>query len=127
MKLFLDNGDQHVGGHVAPDLRFHCVLAGAEKSLNAQVLLDPLEEQLDLPAAFVQSRDRQRWQDRVVGQEDERLARLGIRWESSKVILTLTFMLGTIPSISSTPWACAHRLSERENSAQIVAASVTCQ
>ena len=78
MKLFLDNGDQNVGSHGAPDLRLHCVLAGAEESINAQVLFDPFEEQLDLPAAFVQSRDRQGGQDRVVGQEDERLARLGV-------------------------------------------------
>ena len=29
LKLFLDNGDQHVGGHGTPDLRLHRVLAGA--------------------------------------------------------------------------------------------------
>ena len=78
MKLLLDDGDEHVGGHGAPDLRLHGVLAVAEELLDAQVLLDPLEEQLDLPAALVQRGDRQRRQGRVVGQEDQRLARLGI-------------------------------------------------
>jgi len=44
LKLLLDDGDEHVGGHGAPHLRLHGVLAVAEKLLDAQVLLDPLEE-----------------------------------------------------------------------------------
>ncbi len=36
------------------------VLGGAEEALDAQVLLDPLKEQLDLPAAFVELRDGER-------------------------------------------------------------------
>jgi len=35
LKLLLDDGDQHVGGHGAPDLRLHGVLAGAEEFLDA--------------------------------------------------------------------------------------------
>ena len=73
MKLFLNNGDEHVGGHGAPDLRLDRVLAVAQKLLDAQVLLDPFEEQLDLPAAFVQSGNGQGRQGRVVGQEDKSL------------------------------------------------------
>jgi hypothetical protein len=33
-------------------------LAGTQKTLDAQVLLDPLEEQLDLPAQAAQVRDQ---------------------------------------------------------------------
>ena len=44
MKLFFDDGNQHVGGYGAPDLRLHRVLAGSQKTLDAQVLLDPFEE-----------------------------------------------------------------------------------
>lgn len=36
-----------------PDLGLHSVLAGAEEGLDPQVLLDPFEEQSDLPAGFV--------------------------------------------------------------------------
>ena len=36
-----------------PDLGLHGILAGAGRKLDAQMLLDPLEEQFDLPAAFV--------------------------------------------------------------------------
>ena len=42
------------------------------------MLLDPLEEQLDLPAAFVELGDGERRQGEVVGQEGEGLAGLGI-------------------------------------------------
>jgi hypothetical protein len=38
-------------------LRLHRVLGEAEERLDAQVLLDPLEEQLDLPAAAVEIGD----------------------------------------------------------------------
>ena len=51
MKLPLDDGDQHVGGHGAPDLRLHGILAVADETFDAQMLLDPLEEQLDLPTS----------------------------------------------------------------------------
>ena len=50
MKLLLDDGDEHVGADGAPDLRLHRVLAGAQKLFNSKMLLDPFEEQLDLPA-----------------------------------------------------------------------------
>ena len=48
MKLLLDDGDQHVCGYGAPNLRLHGVLAGAEESLDAEVLLDPSEQEGDI-------------------------------------------------------------------------------
>lgn len=74
MKLLFNNGDQHVSGDGAPDLRFHRILAVADETFDTQMLLDPLEEQLDLPAAFVQRGNRQCGQGCVVGQEHQRLA-----------------------------------------------------
>ena len=59
MKLLFDNGNQNMRGYGAPDLRLHGVFAVAEKTLDAQVLLDPFEEQLDLPATLVQGRNGQ--------------------------------------------------------------------
>ena len=78
MKLFFDNGDQHVSGDGTPDLRFHGILAVADETLDAQMLLDPLEEQLDMPAALVERSDGQGRQRRVVGQKHQRLAGLGV-------------------------------------------------
>jgi hypothetical protein len=42
------------------------------------MLLDPLEEQFDLPAASIELSNRQRRFGEIVGQEDQRLAGLGI-------------------------------------------------
>ena len=73
MKFLFDNGNQNVSRHGAPDLRLDGVLAVAQELLYAQVLLDPFEEQFDLPAVLVQGRDCQWWQHEVVGQKDELL------------------------------------------------------
>jgi len=78
VKLLFNDSNQHVGGHGAPDLRLHGVLARSQKSFDTQVLFDPLEEQFHLPATLVQSGDGQRRQRRIVGQEHESLARFWI-------------------------------------------------
>ena len=46
--------------------------------LDAQVLLDPFEEQFDLPPAGVKLGDGERRQGEVVGQKDQRLVGLGV-------------------------------------------------
>ena len=40
MQLLLDNDDEHVSDDGTPDLRLHCVLAVAQKSLDAQMLVE---------------------------------------------------------------------------------------
>ena len=77
MKCFFNDGDEHIGGYGAQDFRLHRVLACAQKTLNAHVLLDPIEEQLRLPTTLVKRGEDQRRQGCVVGQEHQRLARLG--------------------------------------------------
>jgi len=54
-----------------PDLRFHGVLGSPQKSLDPKILLDPSEEQLDLPAELVKLSDRQRRKREVIRQEDQ--------------------------------------------------------
>jgi len=78
MKLFFDDSHEYIGGYGAPDLRLDCVLAGSQKTFDAQVLLDPLEKQFDLSSTLVQGADCQRRQARIVGQKHQRFARLGI-------------------------------------------------
>ena len=75
MQALLCNGDQHVGANRNPDLRLHGVLARAQKRLDAQVLLDPFEEQLDLPALSIQIGNEFGPQGKVVGQKRDALAR----------------------------------------------------
>ena len=76
MQAFLGNRDQHISAHRNPNLRLHRVLAGAVESFDPQMLLDPLEEQLYLPALGVQGRDQRRFQDKIVGQKGDPFAHL---------------------------------------------------
>ncbi len=75
IQTLLCNRDQHVGGYRDPNLRLHCGLGRADKRLDAKVLLDPLEEQFDLPALLVQRGNRRCRKAHVVGQEHQLLAR----------------------------------------------------
>ena len=77
-EALLDDGDQHVHRHGDPDLRLHRVLGRSEKRLDAQVLLDPLEEQLHPPAVAVQVRHGEGGHGEVVGQEVERPTRFRV-------------------------------------------------
>ena len=76
VQSFLRNSDQHVSAHRNPNLGLHRVLAGAVEDLDSQVLLDPLEEQLHLPALGVQRCDQLRFENKVVGQKSNPFARL---------------------------------------------------
>jgi len=69
VKLLLDEENDHVGGHGAPDLRIDSVLVGAIKRLDAQVLLYPFEKQFDLPALAVQVCNLLGFECEVVGQK----------------------------------------------------------
>jgi hypothetical protein len=69
LELLFNNCDQHIGGDGTPDLRLHRILAVADKAFDTEMLLDPFEEQLDLPATFVECRDGQRRQGSIVGQK----------------------------------------------------------
>jgi hypothetical protein len=75
---FFKYRDDHVGGHCNPDLRFHRVLALAEETLDSQMLLDPFEEQLELPALAIECRDQRRAEREIVGQKHHALAGLGL-------------------------------------------------
>ena len=70
LSRFFDDCHQHVGTDGRPDLRLYRVDAGSDEGFDAQVLLDPLEEQLDLPATLVKQRHLQRVKLKLIGQED---------------------------------------------------------
>ena len=76
---------------------FHGVLARAHKLLDVQVLLDPLEEQLDPAMTFLQGGNGQRRQAVAVAQEDQRLAGLGIF--EADVAQMLGIVLGDIQTL----------------------------
>ncbi len=78
MQTLFNNGHQQVNRDRDPDLGAHRVLARAVEGFDAQMLLDPFEEQFDVPATLIELRNRQRGHGEVVGQKHQRLARLRI-------------------------------------------------
>src|ERR1039457_3417886 len=78
MQTFFQEGDEQINGDGGPDLGAHRVRTGAVKSFDAQMLLEPFEEQFDLPAALIELDDGQRRHGEIVGQEDQRPAGFGI-------------------------------------------------
>src|SRR5579863_8179116 len=77
-ELLLDDGNKHVDGNGDPDLRLYRVLGGAVEAFDEQVLLDPFEKELDLPAALVKGAYGQGGHQRMVGQEHQVLVGLRI-------------------------------------------------
>src|SRR6266567_1122276 len=73
-KSLLDDRHQHVDADGDPDLRPHSVFGSAVEALDAQMLFDPLEEQLHLPSAPVQGANGQRRQRKLVDQKHQFLA-----------------------------------------------------
>jgi len=55
MESLLDDGDQNIGGDGDPDLRLNAILGSPVEGFDPQMLLDPFEKELDLPAAAYSS------------------------------------------------------------------------
>ena len=71
MQTFFDDSDEDVSTNCDPYLRLYCIFAGAQKGFDTQMLLDPFEEQFDLPALLVKCRDHLWFECKVVGQKSE--------------------------------------------------------
>src|SRR5437762_343965 len=69
---------QQVGADRDPDLRLDGIGGEAEDVLDPQVLLDPFEEQFDLPSALVELRDSQSRKVKRVGQQNESSPMFGV-------------------------------------------------
>ena len=74
IQALLGYRNQHVSAYCDPNLRLHCVLARSVKRLDAQMLLDPFEEQLDLPALAIQVGYQLWLQSKVVRQKYDAFA-----------------------------------------------------
>ena len=71
MKTLFDDRHQEINGDSDPDLRANGVFGDAVKGFDAQVLLDPFEEQFHLPSAAVELRDGQGRLAEIVGEKDQ--------------------------------------------------------
>lgn len=78
MKPLFDDGNEHIHGDGDPDLSFDRIFGSAVEGFDPQMLFDPLEEDFDLPAAFVEFRNGGGRQSEIVGQKDESFVLAGI-------------------------------------------------
>jgi len=78
MKPFFQNGHKQVDAQSHPDLDLDGIGRRSIEGLDPQVLLDPLEEQLDLPAQLEDVRHGLCRDGEDVGQEHEALFRVGL-------------------------------------------------
>lgn len=76
-RVSLHQAEQNVGDEGHGDLAADGILAGAHEAGDLQVLLDPLEERLDLPALFVECGDLLPGAGQVVGEQPQDLAGVG--------------------------------------------------
>ena len=57
METFSNDGNEDIGGYGNPDLGLYRIVGGAVECLDTEMLLDPFEEQFDLPSALVEFGD----------------------------------------------------------------------
>ena len=69
--LLSGDGDEGINTHGDPQLGANRVLRASVKGFDAQVLLEPFEEQFNLPALLVELGDQQSSQREVIGQKDQ--------------------------------------------------------
>ncbi len=74
IQALLGYSNQHVSADCYPNLRLHRVLAGAVEHFDAQMLLDPFEEQLHLPALAIQVGNQCGLENEVVRQKNDAFA-----------------------------------------------------
>ena len=60
---------QEVGDHRSKDLQANRVVVDAQELANVEMLLDPAEQQFDLPTAFVEGGDFDCRSGKIVGEE----------------------------------------------------------
>ena len=93
---FLDNRHEDINRDSHPDLSPDGVLGCSVECLDPEVLLDPTEEQLDLPTQFIEESDVQGWQEKVVRQEGQKSIVLPIQ-ESNPTKMFGIFEFGFNP------------------------------
>jgi hypothetical protein len=93
----LDDSDEHVDRDGDPNLALYGVFGSTEKALDAKMLLDPLEEQFDLPAVLVKRTDCQCRELKMIGEKHQGLAGFGILESDATQVLRI--MLAGVETI----------------------------
>src|SRR6516165_2779169 len=65
------DAQEQIGNHCGEDLQLNGVVVVAKKLADIEMLLDPAEQQFDLPAHLVERRDLNRGPRKIVGDESD--------------------------------------------------------
>ena len=90
METLSDDGNKDVGRNGDPNLSFYRIVGCSLKGLYAKMLLDPFEEQFDLPSALVELGDSQCGKDEIVGEKNQLLLSLRIEVLHTAEFLRIT-------------------------------------
>ena len=77
-EFLADDGGQDIDAHGDPSHSLDGVVGGPKEVLDAEVLLDPFEEQFDAPTQLVEHGDNQSRQLEVIAQKDQDLTVLRV-------------------------------------------------
>ena len=91
METFSNDGDKDIGGNGDPDLGLYRIVGSAVEGLDSEMLLDPFEEQFDLPSALVEFGDGQCGKDEIIGQKDELFFLFGVEVFYAAEFFGITF------------------------------------
>ncbi len=96
MQPLLDNRHQDVDQDRDPHLGLHSILGSSEERLDAKMLHDPPEEQLNLPPLLVEQGDALRGKGKIVGQKNQVLLVLDVEEPDTTELVGI--MLGRVDS-----------------------------
>ncbi len=97
VETFSDDSDQDIDRHSNPDLSCDGVFGGTVEGFDAQMLLDPSKEQLDLPTALIELGNGEWGQEKIVGQKHQPfLARSIVVTNSAKALGIAAFGNGIV-------------------------------
>ena len=102
LEFLFQDCDEEVNADSNPDLGANGIVGGAVEGLDSQVLLDPLEEQLHLPAEFVEGGDAEGRKGEIVRQKDERFVGGSVEEANSSQVLWIVlprFWQGQAPGV----------------------------
>ncbi len=78
LRLELDKRQEQINTQRNPDLRQHCILAGANERFDLQILFDPFKKQFNLPSGLIDVGNSLGSQFEIVGQKNVVLTGLRI-------------------------------------------------
>lgn len=90
----IETGHHEVNTNGDPNLGSYGVITGSIEGLDSEILLDPFEEEFDLPTTLINGSDGQGGQREIIREESQTLVRFGIeKGNAAKAVGVIPFAL----------------------------------